>query len=132
MWLGEVEPSQAQEIDGDWQGAVQVMGQELPFVVRFTNADGTLAATMAIQGATNVPLLNVSYEMPTLHFELQGGPGLAVWEGARTGDSVSGTFQQGGISGTFAMTLGVTEAGSESEPAEPLPYLEEEIEFPPS
>jgi pimeloyl-ACP methyl ester carboxylesterase len=117
-----------QSIDGRWEGAILVLGTELGFGVDFVTADTTLTATMDIpdQNAFNLPLLSVSFADPTVHFELLGGPGLAVFDGTVEGDSIGGAFTQAGINGTFWLKPPVEAAGTE---AESVPYTREEVRF---
>jgi len=129
-----VNPLGAQEADveGHWAGTVHVVGQELPFTVDFTGTGEELKATMDIevQNAFGLPLLNVSATGGRVHFELQGGPGLAVWDGAVDGDAAEGEFTQAGARGTFTMSRGAAaEAAGETAEAEHVPYREEELSF---
>ena len=123
-------------IEGRWEGALTILGQELGFSVEFTRADGEISAKMDIpvQQAMNLDLINVSEQGAKVHFELQAGPGLAVWDGVREGEAIEGDFMQGGARGTFRIARG--EAAKSSEPAEagepngePLPYRQEELTF---
>ena len=127
-----VSPSTAQEpdpdIDGKWAGSVVLPAGELPFSVTFETTDGVLSATMDIpvQGALGLPLTAVSYADGRVHFELDASIGLAVWDGALDGEGINGEFTQGAATGTFSVVRAEPEA---EEPAEPVPYREEEISF---
>lgn len=116
--------------DGRWTGAIEILGQELGFEVRFERAADALSATMDIpmQGAHGLELVNVSATGARVHFELEAGPGLAVWDGELAGDVVEGEFTQGGARGTFHMERGGGDEAAAPEP-EPLPYRNEEVEF---
>ena len=124
-----VSPATAQEteteIAGEWAGSVVLPTGELPFSVTFEVADGVLSATMDIpvQGALGLPLTAVSFANGRVHFELRAPIG-AVWDGALEGDGIEGEFTQGAASGTFSVLRAEAE-----EPAEPVPYREEEISF---
>jgi len=115
-------------IDGPWNGALTLLGTELAFAVTFTSDANAVEAKMDIpsQGAFDLTLIEVSYVADRVHFELQGGPGLAVWDGLRDGDVVEGEFTQGGAGGTFRMERG---SAPEVAPQEPVPYREEELSF---
>lgn len=92
--------------DGTWNGAISIQGQQLNINVHFATADDALSAKIDIpqQGATGIPLQNVSYEAPKVHFELQAGPGLATFDGELQEDgTISGTFKQAGFEGTFSL-----------------------------
>ncbi|MDH3735167.1 MAG: alpha/beta hydrolase [Gemmatimonadota bacterium] len=121
--------AQDRGLDGRWTGAVTILGTELGFSVEFSHEGGALSATMDIptQGAQDLPLTDVWENAATVHFELQAGPGLAVWEGDRDGDEIAGTFTQGGASGTFQVTRDGSDAAAERESEEPVPYRQEEL-----
>ena len=124
-------PGYAQEsVEGSWTGAILVLGGELGMSVHFTRSDSALIATMDIpqQGAAKLALRNVRVEPPKVHFELLGGPGLAVFDGELQGDSISGSFEQSGVNGTFWLRPAAA-AAAELEPAAPPPYREEEVGF---
>jgi len=97
--------ARAQSPDGPWIGAISVPGTELKIIVTFASRGDSLSATIDIpqQMAIGLPLRNVSWKPPRTHFELPAGPGLAVFDGAVSSDSVSGTFTQGGYVGTFRL-----------------------------
>jgi pimeloyl-ACP methyl ester carboxylesterase len=130
---GQVQAQAAPQ--GRWTGAILVLGSELGMTVTFTAADSGLSATMDIpqQSAKGLRLQKVSYEAPAVHFELMGGPGLAVFDGTLEGDSITGSFVQSGVQGTFWLrpdTGKASAAPAAAEPApEPVPYAEEEVTF---
>jgi len=117
--------------DGLWSGALEILGQELGFGVRFHRDLEALRATMDIpaQGAHGLELVNVSATGSRVHFELRAGPGLAVWDGEIAGDVVEGEFTQGGARGVFRMKRGTGTPRPEVEPAAPVPWRSEEVEF---
>ncbi len=110
-------------VPGTWEGAIHVMGQDLPFAVTFT---GTDKGTIDIQGATGLPLTSVKVAADTVHFELPAGLGLCVFDGAIKGDAISGTFTQGGAKGSFDLKPAKA-AVTAVEP--PPPYKEEEVKI---
>jgi len=115
-------------IDGKWEGAIDIMGTELVIIVNFIYEDETLTATIDIpqQGASNLPLTNVSIENDSVYFELPAGPGLAVFDGKLEYDKITGKFTQAGITGTFYLNRTRVE---DVEPVveEPPPYREENV-----
>ena len=115
-------------IDGRWAGSVVLPTGELPFSVTFEQVDGSVSATMDIpaQGALNLPLTAVSYEDPSVHFELETPIGLAAWDGSRAGDTIEGEFTQGAATGTFTVARADP---PQPETEDPVPYREEEISF---
>jgi len=99
---------------GSWEGEIQVMGTELPTAVAFADGDDGLEASMDVQGASGVPLDNVTLDGDVVHFELQGGAGVAVFDGKIEADQIAGSFTQAGVEGSFELRrLGDEE---ESEP----------------
>ena len=120
-----------QSIDGAWNGSLTVGPQTLGITVRFTTGDTGLRATIDIpqQGANGLQLKNVSYDDTRVYLELPAGPTLAVFDGRHVGDSIGGTFTQAGLSGTFFLKRSSQAAAMAEEPAEPLPYVEEEVTF---
>ncbi len=130
MWAAPF-PTFAQDdgLAGRWTGSLTIMGTDLGFSVEFSREGGALSAIMDIPSqASGLPLINVAEDGAAVHFELQAGPGLAVWEGDRDGDAIEGTFTQGGAAGTFTVTRDGADTGEE-EQAEPVPYREEELTF---
>ena len=110
---------------GRWEGAITIMGQDLGIVVVLT-ADAPPKGTIDIpqQGAKDLPLANVRVEGQKVHFELAAGPGVAVFDGELKGEQLSGTFEQAGVKGTFALKKGNAPA---QEP--PPPYKQEEVKL---
>jgi pimeloyl-ACP methyl ester carboxylesterase len=124
---------QDRAVEGRWQGAILVLGSELGIGVQVVKDAEAWTATIDIpqQGAMGLPLRNVTVELPRVHFELMGGPGLAVFDGTLVGDSITGTFTQAGVEGTFHLgredTVGETEATSTGDTV--TAYREEEVTF---
>ncbi len=89
-----------------WAGALQIQGVALTIRVHFTRTAEALQATIDIpqQGAEGLPLSNVRYDAPKVHFELPAGPGLAVFDGVVQEDgTITGTITQAGVAGTFQL-----------------------------
>jgi pimeloyl-ACP methyl ester carboxylesterase len=116
-------------IDTTWHGDIDIMSTKLGIIVKFRSEGGLSKGTIDIptQKAEGLSLTGVVFNNPKVRFELEAGPGLAVFEGIYYPDSISGTFQQGGISGTFLLKKGepVVEIIDESS----LPYAQEEVSF---
>ena len=92
-------------VDGDWEGAIVVQGQEIGIVVHFRSVDGELGGTIDVpmQGASGLPLHEVRFTAPSVHFEMLPGPSLATFDGTVQSDSIGGTFTQSGMSGRFRL-----------------------------
>lgn len=119
------------QLVGNWEGAISIMGSELGIMVVFEQAGEGLAAQIDIpqQGAMGLALANVRHDDPVVHFELPAPQGTAVFEGERTGDLIAGTFTQAGIAGTFTLSRGVDATEDLAQPEQPAPYREEEVSF---
>jgi uncharacterized protein len=117
-------------IDTTWHGDVDIMGSKLGIIVKFWSQGGMTKGTIDIpqQNQEGLALTGAVFVNPKVHFELQGTPGLAVFEGIYHIDSISGTFSQAGISGTFLLKKGVPEK-KETTVITDLPYKQEEITF---
>jgi hypothetical protein len=126
---GVVQPVAA-TIGGHWEGTITIMGTQLAIKVDFTSGAQGLAATIDIpqQGAKALPLANVDYHPPKLHFELPAGPGLATFDGEAKGDEIAGAFAQAGVTGEFRLKRSAAPvAAPAAEPAPP--YREEDVSF---
>jgi pimeloyl-ACP methyl ester carboxylesterase len=113
-------------LDGHWEGAVEVAGQNLTTRVDFKTEGGVLKGTVDFpqQNANGLPLEKVSRQGDKLHFEVLPSPRTAVFDGALQGtDKITGSFQQAVYVGTFHLERTPVQA------SEPLPYKEEEVTF---
>lgn len=116
------------QLDGRWQGAIEIQGTSLTIEVTFTTTPQGLTASIDIpqQGAKGLALKNVRFEAPKMHFELPVGPGLAVFEGVLQDNVISGTFQQGTAAGPFTVKRGSARPAP-TRAGEPLPYGSDEV-----
>src|SRR5262245_8010092 len=115
---------QASGISGPWEGAIQVAAGTLRMRVVFNETPGELRAAIDIpqQNATALPLAAVTRTGPNIHFELPTPAARAVFDGRVSGNTMSGTFAQGQVSGTFELTR-IAAAGNVPK----TPYAEQEI-----
>jgi uncharacterized protein len=113
-----------QPFDGRWEGAIAITGIELQIVVTFTSTGNAISGTIDIpqQGAAGLPLTNITASIPKIHFELQAGPGIALFDGILNNGSIKGDFSQAGVKGTFALKSITVEP-------EKIPYKQEEVIF---
>ncbi len=88
-------PAHAQDtIDGKWEGALSVAGQELPFTLTVQQGDDGIEGYFSIpaQGLNNSPLESISYEDGSVEFLLNvGAPELVSFVGTRSGTEMAGT-----------------------------------------
>ncbi len=127
--IAEEAPPKYKQIAGVWSGATVIVGKTLGMSVTFKTKGGELKGLIDIpeQHTSGLVLSDVSFESPTIHFELAAGPGLAIWDGALAGDTISGKFLQAGYSGTFHLERGPMK--KVAEPEEVVPYKKEEVVF---
>jgi hypothetical protein len=117
----------AETIAGAWDGELSLPSQAMQIVVELVDRDGTLAGDIDIpaQLAANIPLHDVRFETPALHFEMLSGLQVAVFDGELQPDgSIQGTFMQSGYTGDFSLTR-----SPEAVATEAVPYRQEEITF---
>lgn len=123
-----------EEIDGIWQGILNVSGTELRVVFNISRKpDGTMTATMDSpdQGAMNIPVDEVSFEDGNLRLEVISIMG--VFEGKIKEDwlTIDGEWKQGGM--TLPLVLKRVEDAPKvlrpQEPKKPYPYEEEEVVY---
>jgi CubicO group peptidase (beta-lactamase class C family) len=105
--------------EGHWEGEIAIPGTALGIHVDLSRAHAAWQATIDIpqQGAQGLALQAVRVEAPQVHFELQAGPGLAVFDGKLEGDKIAGTFSQAGQ--TFPFSLERKSAAAASAAAAP-------------
>ena len=65
-------PVDATPLDGQWEGAITIAGQQLDIIVKFDASSGALTATIDIpqQGAFDLPLDEVSLDGDAVHFTI--------------------------------------------------------------
>jgi uncharacterized protein len=116
---------------GHWEGAIQVVGTELGIKTDFKKSGDTLSGTIDIppQSAFGLPLKNLQVNGAKIHFELPAGPGLAVFDGILTDDSINGDFTQSGMKGLFHLGRAALNLGHPVDVKVDL-YNEEEILIP--
>jgi CubicO group peptidase (beta-lactamase class C family) len=98
--------------EGHWEGAIALPGSSLQIRVDLKQFAGAWLGTIDIpqQSAAGLALQAVRFDPPQVHFELQAGPGLAVFDGKLAGDKISGDFTQAG--GNFTFSLDRAAAGA--------------------
>lgn len=120
---------------GDWNGTLEAGGGQLRLVLH-VEAGGEEASGLTVtmdspdQGAFGIPATGVSAagDSLTIVFANIGGR----YTGARnaTGDTLSGSWAQGGQTFPLVLTRGPEEqAQRPQEPQAPFPYLSEDVSF---
>ena len=92
---------------GSWEGAIDVMGQQIDIILEFLLEGDQLTGTVDVpaQGAEDLPLSDFKIEDKKITFMIDhpGVPGEPTFSGEldEAGTTLSGTFSQGGAEGTF-------------------------------
>lgn len=117
-------PHAEKSLAGRWEGTAEISGVKTNAIVDFTSdAKGPVNATISVTDERLLakPLINVRYEPPQLHFELQASERRIIFDGSRNGNVISGTIRGGEISGPLTLRY----VGS----TPPTPYQKEEVHF---
>ncbi|MCE7990389.1 MAG: alpha/beta hydrolase [Roseivirga sp.] len=122
----------AQDITGQWHGALDVQGSQLRLVLHVKQVDGAYKARLDSpdQGAKGMPISSITFENNVLKFSLSNIN--ASYNGTFSSNSFTGTWSQGGGSLALNFKREVIEkkvAKRPQEPVKPYPYLEEEVLF---
>ena len=123
----------AQDITGEWNGALKIQGMQLRIVFHVTKTDAGYAATMDSpdQGAKGIAMSKASYNNQALTIELAAAK--INYSGAFDNkETVTGTFNQGGQSFPLNLTRKAIEkldAKRPQNPLKPYPYYSEEVTF---
>ena len=113
LTLGAVSPLCAQDApaptpEGHWEGAIQVPGEGLGINVDFMEDGGTWTGDISIpaQMLEDFALGGLTVEGLALTFGMEGIPGTPTFRGtlAEDGQSITGTFSQGGQAFPFTLT----------------------------
>lgn len=122
----------SQDITGEWNGAINVMGQELPIVFHIEKSDTGFSSKMDSpkQMAFGIAMAETIFQNDSLFIE--SGMGF-TYKGLLTSEKgFDGEFFQNGQ--TFPLTLGrekieITAPLRPQEPQKPYPYESEEVIF---
>ncbi|HHV86854.1 MAG TPA: alpha/beta hydrolase [Petrimonas sp.] len=120
----------SQEITGSWSGTLNIMGNKLPVVFHISKTDSIYTTKMdsPAQNALGLPTSKTSFAENMLEV-VATGLGL-FYQGTLYGDSIVGTFNQGGI--PFPLVLKQSDEpvlNRPQEPKPPFPYKTEEVKF---
>jgi len=111
------------QIAGDWKGALDVQGTKMDLVIHITENNGTYSATLDVpmQGAAGIPIETVTFT--DNQFTLSSSQMGLSYKGQLTGDTIEGTFEQGGMS----LPLNFSKFESKLPGDASLPSTEEEL-----
>ncbi|MDZ7333205.1 MAG: alpha/beta fold hydrolase [candidate division KSB1 bacterium] len=124
--------SQVDRLIGVWQGKLSFPGAELRIVFHLNKSETgelTTALDSPDQGAFNIATSRTSIVQDTLVIEVAMIRGLFKGKIAADFNSISGNWQQSGISIPLELTRTDTapKLNRPQEPTRPYPYLEEEV-----
>lgn len=123
----------AQEITGQWKGALKVQGTQLRLVFNITKTQNEFSATMDSpdQGAKGIPTSFISFENSILKITIENAK--IEYEGTLGKDNIIvGTFKQGGQSFPLNLSKEIMEKEKLLRPQEPLKpysYYSEDVTF---
>ena len=123
-----------QKIEGSWLGTLNVQGTDLRLVFNITRSeDGTLTATMDSpdQGAMGHPMDDVRFEDGQWILELKRAGITYTAELSEDGQTLAGTFKQGGFTAPFDAKRSepVQKTVRPQDPKKPYPYIEEDVTY---
>ena len=103
-------PAAREPIAGDWVGGYELAATYTPIRVRFAYEGSQVKATVdhPMREETGVPLTDLRFEPPGLHFALPRNTGPIVFNGALDGDAVMGSIHQGDQYGMFHLVRSMT------------------------
>lgn len=108
-----------------WKGTLNIQGTDLPLVFHF-NADGNTMDSPA-QGAFGIPVEKSYTEDGQLKLTISMIG--AFFQGTVDGDSIVGTFQQGGISLPLVLKPDNEKPNRPQIPRAPFPYETKDVSF---
>jgi len=122
----------ASELDGQWNGMLDIYGTQLRIVVHVTETDSGLVATLDSpdQGAYDIPADSISFKDGEVEIVL--GSLKASYKGTLEGTKISGTFRQAWLELPLEFTREEIAAPSYNRPQtpeEPYPYVSRDVSF---
>ena len=125
-------PLTAQDISGQWNGALKVQGTQLRLVINITKTADGYSATMDSpdQGATGIPINSTTFENSKLYFAI---PNATIeYNGDLKDDEFTGTFKQSGQEFPLNFSRNAIEklvVKRPQEPIKPYSYYAEDVTF---
>lgn len=125
-------PMNAQDIIGQWNGALKIQGTQLRIIFHISKTDSGYIATMDSpdQNARGIPVTSTSFENSKLKLEIRN---LGFeYDGEFEGSIITGTLKQNGQEFPLNLSREKIEkqtAKRPQEPKKPYPYYSEDITF---
>ncbi|WP_318614719.1 alpha/beta hydrolase family protein [Sporosarcina sp. YIM B06819] len=101
------EVSSLEEIEGVWNGSIQVPNQPLPIILTFEKTSGTIS--IPAQGLNDYALTSTTLNDTDIFLEMNIQGQRITFDGKVAQDSITGTFTQQGQSFPFELTKGSPE-----------------------
>jgi pimeloyl-ACP methyl ester carboxylesterase len=119
--------AQTASLAGAWNGRISLPTGPTPFTVSLTADTAAWSGTIDIQTARGLRLANVTVNGRAVSFVIVGPPGSPTFTGTASddGQSITGTFSQGGATFPFEMRR----FARPQEPKGPFPYRDEQVTY---
>ena len=122
----------SQDVTGTWNGELKVQGMQLRLIFHIFNDNGNYTATMDSpdQGAKDIKMSKTSFDNGQLNIKFDAAQ--INYSGALIGDSIIGTFKQGGMTlplNLFRNEIKKVELKRPQNPSLPYPYYYEDVYF---
>ncbi|MCD4845726.1 MAG: alpha/beta fold hydrolase [Methanosarcinales archaeon] len=125
-------PADQQDIQGIWQGVIEVSGTKLRLVINISSEqNSTLTATLDSpdQGVTGIPIDKVTFQNDNLNLEVESIHGVYNGKFGEDDQTINGHWEQSGQS--FPLLLQRLDKAPvlnrPQEPDRPYPYEDEEV-----
>ena len=121
-------------ITGDWNGLLDVMGNKLRVTFHIQKTDGNLSATLDSpdQGAFGIPVEEITFNQPELQIKMPNLGLTYLGKVNKSFNKIEGDFQQGGLNTTLVLKREAIEkpvVNRPQNPTEPYPYYTEDLTF---
>lgn len=124
--MSAVQLLDAADFGGDWSGRLQVApGTSLRLVFHIDTSDRSISMDSPDQGAMGIPCQTLVLDADSVSLSI---PALYLtYDGRLRGDSIRGTFRQGGIQLPLSLERGTPMVTRTQIPLPPFPYVEESV-----
>ena len=121
--LAILQLSLAQQINGTWNGKLNVQGQEIPLVFHFVENKKEIKGTMdsPSQGASGIPIEKITFKKNELSLSMMGGS--IEYTGELDDHTIEGLFKQSGMEFNLNLTKGEMKKPGNTK----LPSTDEEL-----
>jgi len=110
---GASEMGSLKNIEGVWEGSINIPDQPLPIIIEFEADKGTIS--IPVQGLSNYPLTNVKLNESDILFNMDIQGQKLTFNGKMEQEKISGTFTQQGQAFPFELLKGSKEEEVEED-----------------